>query len=212
MSAPLHVVILAAGEGKRMKSALSKVLQPIAGQPMLAHVIAAARALQPAGIHVVHGHGGDQVQAAFAQQQDLRWAEQERQLGTGHAVQQAMPGVPDDARVLVLYGDVPLVTPATLQRLLDAPAHLVVLAAELADATGYGRIVRNPEGNVEAIVEQKDATEEQRRIHLVNTGMAIAPDQTLRVATAGGTAAARRAGPSTETWPSSHSAIAPTGR
>jgi len=180
MSAPLHVVILAAGEGKRMKSALSKVLQPIAGQPMLAHVIAAARALQPAGIHVVHGHGGDQVQAAFAQQQDLRWAEQERQLGTGHAVQQAMPGVPDDARVLVLYGDVPLVTPATLQRLLDAPAHLVVLAAELADATGYGRIVRNPEGNVEAIVEQKDATEEQRRIHLVNTGMLAADAAPLK--------------------------------
>ena len=180
MSAPLHVVILAAGEGKRMKSALSKVLQRIAGQPMLAHVIAAARALQPAGIHVVHGHGGDQVQAAFEDEEDLRWALQERQLGTGHAVQQAMPGVPDDARVLILYGDVPLVTPATLQRLLDAPAHLVVLAAELADATGYGRIVRNPEGNVEAIVEQKDATEEQRRIHLVNTGMLAADAAPLK--------------------------------
>jgi len=180
MSAPLHVVILAAGEGKRMKSALSKVLQRIAGQPMVAHVIAAARALQPAGIHVVHGHGGDQVQAAFEHEKDLRWALQERQLGTGHAVQQAMPGVPDDARVLILYGDVPLVTPATLQRLLDAPAHLVVLAAELADATGYGRIVRNPEGNVEAIVEQKDTTEEQRRIHLVNTGMLVADAAPLK--------------------------------
>jgi bifunctional UDP-N-acetylglucosamine pyrophosphorylase/glucosamine-1-phosphate N-acetyltransferase len=180
MSAPLHVVILAAGEGKRMKSALSKVLQRIAGQPMLAHVIAAARTLRPAGIHVVHGHGGDQVQAAFGHEKDLRWALQERQLGTGHAVQQAMPGVPDNARVLILYGDVPLVTPATLQRLLDAPAHLVVLAAELADATGYGRIVRNPEGNVEAIVEQKDATEEQRRIHLVNTGMLAADAAPLK--------------------------------
>jgi bifunctional UDP-N-acetylglucosamine pyrophosphorylase / glucosamine-1-phosphate N-acetyltransferase len=180
MSAPLHVVILAAGEGKRMKSALPKVLQPIAGQPMLAHVIAAARALQPAGIHVVHGHGGDEVQAAFAQQADLQWALQDRQLGTGHAVQQAMPGVPDDARVLVLYGDVPLVTPETLQRLLDAPSHLAVLAAELADATGYGRIVRNPEGHVEAIVEQKDATEEQRRIRLVNTGMLAADAAALK--------------------------------
>jgi len=180
MSAPLHVVILAAGEGKRMKSALSKVLQRIAGQPMLAHVIAAARALQPAGIHVVHGHGGDQVQSAFEHEKDLRWALQEHQLGTGHAVQQAMPGVPDDARVLILYGDVPLVTPATLQRLLDAPAHLVVLAAELVDATGYGRIIRNPEGNVEAIVEQKDATEEQRRIHLVNTGMLAADAAPLK--------------------------------
>ena len=180
MSAPLHVVILAAGEGKRMKSALPKVLQPIAGQPMLAHVITAARALQPAGIHVVHGHGGGQVQAAFAAQHDLQWALQDRQLGTGHAVQQAMPGVPDDARVLVLYGDVPLVTPATLQRLLHAHAHLAVLGAELDDATGYGRIVRNPEGHVEAIVEQKDATDEQRRIRLVNTGMIAADSNLLR--------------------------------
>jgi bifunctional UDP-N-acetylglucosamine pyrophosphorylase/glucosamine-1-phosphate N-acetyltransferase len=180
MSAPLHVVILAAGEGKRMKSALPKVLQPIAGQPMLAHVIAAARALRPAGIHVVHGHGGDQVQSAFAHDEDLHWALQDRQSGTGHAVQQAMPGVPDGARVLVLYGDVPLVMPATLQRLLDAPARLVVLAADLIDATGYGRIVRNPEGHVEAIVEQKDATEEQRRIHLVNTGMLAADASALR--------------------------------
>ena len=180
MSAPLHVVILAAGEGKRMKSALPKVLQPIAGRPMLAHVIDSARALRPAAIHVVHGHGGDRVQAAFAQQQDLRWAVQERQLGTGHAVQQAMPGIPDAARVLVLYGDVPLVTPATLQRLLDAPSHLVVLAADLDDATGYGRIVRNPEGHVEAIVEQKDATEEQRRIRLVNTGMLAADASALK--------------------------------
>ena len=174
MSAPLHVVILAAGEGKRMKSALPKVLQPVAGQPMLAHVVAAARALQPAAIHVVHGHGGDQVQVAFANQSDLQWALQDRQLGTGHAVQQAMPSVPDDARVLVLYGDVPLVTPATLLRLLQARSHLAVLGAELEDATGYGRIVRNPEGHVEAIVEQKDATEEQRRISLVNTGMLAA--------------------------------------
>jgi bifunctional UDP-N-acetylglucosamine pyrophosphorylase/glucosamine-1-phosphate N-acetyltransferase len=180
MSAPLHVVILAAGEGKRMKSALPKVLQPIAGQPMLAHVIAAARALRPAGIHVVHGHGGDQVQSAFAHDEDLHWALQDRQSGTGHAVQQAMPGVPDGARVLVLYGDVPLVMPATLQRLLDAPARLVVLAADLIDATGYGRIVRNPEGHVEAIVEQKDATEEQRRIHLVNTGMLAADASALK--------------------------------
>jgi bifunctional UDP-N-acetylglucosamine pyrophosphorylase/glucosamine-1-phosphate N-acetyltransferase len=180
MSAPLHVVILAAGEGKRMKSALPKVLQPIAGQPMLAHVIAAARALRPAGIHVVHGHGGDQVQSAFAHDHDLHWALQDRQSGTGHAVQQAMPGVPDGARVLVLYGDVPLVMPATLQRLLDAPARLVVLAADLIDATGYGRIVRNPEGHVEAIVEQKDASEEQRRIHLVNTGMLAADASALK--------------------------------
>ena len=119
---PLHVVVLAAGEGKRMKSALPKVLQPIAARPMLAHVLDAARALQPVAIHVVYGHGGEAVRAAFADQQDLEWAEQAQRLGTGHAVQQAMPDVPDGAQVLVLYGDVPLITPETLQRLLAAPA------------------------------------------------------------------------------------------
>ncbi len=180
MSAPLHVVILAAGEGKRMQSALPKVLQKIAGRPMLAHVIATARALQPAGIHIVFGHGGAAVQEVFAAQADLQWAQQDRQLGTGHAVQQAMPGVPDGAQVLVLYGDVPLIESATLRRLLDAPAHLVVLGAELGDATGYGRIVRDPEGHVAAIVEQKDANAEQRRIHLVNTGVIAADATALR--------------------------------
>ena len=180
MTAPLHVIILAAGEGKRMKSAVPKVLQPIAGRPMLARVIDAARALDPAGIHVVHGHGGQAVREALAEQPDLQWAEQARQLGTGHAVQQAMPGVPDDARVLVLYGDVPLITAASLRRLLDAPGRLAVLAAELADPTGYGRIVRDPEGRVAAIVEQKDADQDQRRIRLVNTGMIAADSTALR--------------------------------
>ena len=177
MSAPLHVVVLAAGEGKRMKSALPKVLQKVAGRPMLAHAIDAARALSPQGIHVVYGHGGEAVRAAFADQPDLQWAEQTQQLGTGHAVQQAMPGVPDDARVLVLYGDVPLITAHSLQRLLDAPGRLAVLAADLPDPTGYGRILRDPEGRVAAIVEQKDADEDQRRIRLVNTGV-IAADST----------------------------------
>ena len=177
MSAPLHVIILAAGEGKRMKSAVPKVLQKIAGRPMLAQVVDTARALQPAGIHVVHGHGGEQVRAAFAGQGDLQWAEQAQQLGTGHAVQQAMPNVPDDVRVLVLYGDVPLITADSLQRLLDAPGRLAVLAAELEDPAGYGRILRDPEGRVAAIVEHKDADDEQRRIRLVNTGV-IAADST----------------------------------
>ena len=177
MSAPLHVVVLAAGEGKRMKSALPKVLQKVAGRPMLAHAIDAARALSPQGIHVVYGHGGEAVRAAFEDQPDLQWAEQAQQLGTGHAVQQAMPGVPDDARVLVLYGDVPLITAHSLQRLLDAPGRLAVLAADLPDPTGYGRILRDPEGRVAAIVEQKDADEDQRRIRLVNTGV-IAADST----------------------------------
>lgn len=176
----LHVVILAAGEGKRMKSATAKVLQKIAGQPMLAHAIQAARALQPAGIHVVYGHGGEQVRAAFADQPDLHWAEQSERLGTGHAVQQAMPGVPQDARVLVLYGDVPLITAQTLRRLLAAPGRLAVLVADLDDPTGYGRIVRDPEGRVGRIVEHKDANEEQRAIRTVNTGILIADGEPLR--------------------------------
>ncbi len=177
---PLHVVILAAGEGKRMKSALPKVLQPVAGRPMLAHVIEAAQALSPAGIHVVHGHGGDQVQAAFAGMPDLHWAHQAQQLGTGHAVAQATPDVPDGARVLVLYGDVPLTRADTLRRLLDAPGRLAVLVAEPADPTGYGRVVRDPEGRVAAIVEQKDATDEQRRIRTVNTGIIAADASALK--------------------------------
>lgn len=177
MSHPLHVVILAAGEGKRMKSSLPKVLQKVAGRPMLAHVVATARALGPAGIHVVYGHNGDQVRAAFADQDDLHWAEQARQLGTGHAVQQAMPGVPDDARVLVMYGDAPLFTAGTLQRLLAAGGRLALLATQLDDPTGYGRILRDAQGNVAGVVEEKDASDEQRAIRLVNTGV-IAADAT----------------------------------
>lgn len=179
MSAPLHVVVLAAGEGKRMKSGLPKVLQMIAGVPMLGHVIASARALDPAGIHVVHGHGGDQVRTAFEHQSDLHWAEQAQQLGTGHAVRQAMHGVPDDARVLVLYGDVPLIRSDTLQRLLAAPGRLAVLVAELADPTGYGRIVRDAQGRVAAIVEHKDADADTRRIRIVNSGIIVADANAL---------------------------------
>ena len=185
---PLHVIILAAGEGKRMKSALPKVLQPIAGRPMLGHVIDAARALAPAGVHVVYGHGGEQVQAAFADQPDpgsgpgrrLHWAHQAQQLGTGHAVTQAMPDIPDGARVLVLYGDVPLTRSETLQRLLDAPGRLAVLVAEPTDPTGYGRIVRDLEGRVAAIVEHKDADDEQRRIRTINTGIIAADGSALK--------------------------------
>ena len=180
MAGPLHVILLAAGEGKRMRSSKPKVLQPIAGQPMLAQVIAAARALNPAGIHVVYGHGGEQVRAAFADQPDLLWAEQAQQLGTGHAVEQAMPQVPDAATVLVLYGDVPLIRSETLQRLLEAPGRLAVLVAEVTDPTGYGRIVRDAEGRVAAIVEQKDADEEQRRIRVINTGIIAAESTALK--------------------------------
>lgn len=180
MSKPLHVVILAAGEGKRMRSRLPKVLQPIAGRPMLAHAIDAARGLAPQGIHVVHGHGGDAVQAAFVDQADLQWVLQDRQLGTGHAVQQAIPAIPDEATVLVLYGDVPLITTATLQRLLAVNARLAVLVAEPADPAGYGRIVRDAEGRVGAIVEHKDASDEQRAIRIVNTGIVAADATALK--------------------------------
>lgn len=180
MTQPLHVIILAAGAGKRMKSALPKVLQPIAGRPMLAHVIDTARQLQPAAIHVVYGHGGEAVRQAFADQPELRWAEQGQQLGTGHAVLQAMPEVPDAATVLVLYGDVPLIRAETLRHLLSQSGRLAVLVAEVADPTGYGRIVRNAEGKVGAIVEQKDASDEQRSIRTINTGIITAESTALR--------------------------------
>ncbi|MBS0211919.1 MAG: bifunctional UDP-N-acetylglucosamine diphosphorylase/glucosamine-1-phosphate N-acetyltransferase GlmU [Proteobacteria bacterium] len=180
MTHPLHVIILAAGEGKRMQSALPKVLQPIAGKPMLAHVIDTARALGAAGIHVVYGHGGAQVQAAFADQPDLVWAEQARQLGTGHAVQQAMPGVPDGARVLVLFADVPLIAADTLHRLLLADGMLAVLVAELTDPTGYGRVLRDANGRVAAIVEHKDADAAQRAVRTINSGIVAADAAALR--------------------------------
>lgn len=180
MTQALHVIILAAGAGKRMKSDLPKVLQPIAGRPMLAHVIDTARQLLPDAIHVVYGHGGEAVRAAFADQPDLQWAEQTQQLGTGHAVQQAMPQVPDAATVLVLYGDVPLIQVDTLRHLLAQPGRLAVLVADMVNPTGYGRIVRNAEGKVGAIVEQKDATDEQLAIRTINTGIITAESTALR--------------------------------
>ncbi|WP_028917567.1 bifunctional UDP-N-acetylglucosamine diphosphorylase/glucosamine-1-phosphate N-acetyltransferase GlmU [Pseudoxanthomonas sp. J35] len=180
MTQALHVVILAAGEGKRMKSSLPKVLQPVGGRPMLAHVIETARALRPEAIHVVYGHGGEAVRAAFAGQDDLRWYEQAQQLGTGHAVQQAMPGIPEACDVLVLYGDVPLTRAETLARLRDAPGLLRVLVADLEDPTGYGRIIRDLEGRVAAIVEHRDADEEQRRIRTINTGIIAAESDPLK--------------------------------
>ena len=177
---PLHVIILAAGEGKRMKSARPKVLQPIAGRPILGRVVDVARALGAEAIHVVHGHGGDQVREAFAAEADLRWAEQARQLGTGHAVQQAMPAVPDEGHVLVLYADVPLIRTESLRALLEAPGALAVLAAEPADPTGYGRLLLDGNGRVRAIVEHKDADPAQRAIRIINTGIIAADAHALR--------------------------------
>jgi bifunctional UDP-N-acetylglucosamine pyrophosphorylase/glucosamine-1-phosphate N-acetyltransferase len=180
MASVLHVVILAAGEGKRMHSGRPKVLQPLAGRPMLAHVIDTARGIGADHIHVVHGHGGGAVRNEFKDQADLLWVEQAQQLGTGHAVQQAMPGITTSSRVLVLYGDVPLIRAETLRGLLAAPGELAVLAAEPADPTGYGRILVDGNGNASAIVEQKDATDEQRAIRLINTGIISANAAALR--------------------------------
>ncbi|WP_428100553.1 bifunctional UDP-N-acetylglucosamine diphosphorylase/glucosamine-1-phosphate N-acetyltransferase GlmU [Candidatus Rariloculus sp.] len=178
---PVTVVILAAGQGKRMRSDLPKVLQPLAGRPLLAHVLERAPGLEPAAIHVVYGHGADQLRTAFGEE-DLRWCLQTEQLGTGHAVAQALPGVPDDHNVLVLFGDVPLIRVATL-RTLSARAEsadLVLLTASLPDPTGYGRILRDAGGRVVGIVEEKDATDEQRRISETNAGVMIAGAGQLR--------------------------------
>ena len=169
---PLSVVVLAAGQGKRMKSDLPKVLQPLAGHPLLAHVLDAAAALAPALVHVVYGHGGEQVRQAV-RVPNLRWVLQAKQLGTGHAVQMAMPGVPDTHTVLVLYGDVPLIRTETLRALLAlaTPTSLGLLTARFDDATGYGRVVRNARGQVRRIVEQKDASARELKIREGNTGV-----------------------------------------
>ena len=164
-----------------MRSALPKVLHPLGGRPMLARVIDAAAQLAPASVAVVHGHGAELVRQTV-RAEGLRWVLQERQLGTGHAVAQALPDVPDDHLVLVLYGDVPLIRPATLRRLVDdaASGALALLTVELADPTGYGRIVRDRGGAVRSIVEQKDANAEQLAIRECNTGLLAAPASLLR--------------------------------
>ena len=185
-SPPLSVVILAAGRGKRMRSRLPKVLHPLAGRPLLAHVVEAARALGPEAVYVVHGHGGGQVRAALGGL-PVTWVEQAEQLGTGHAVAQALPRIPDGHQVLVLYGDVPLLRSETLRRLLKAaeagaPGErgLALLTAELPDPTGYGRILRDADGRVTGIVEEGDASAEQRALREVNTGVLAAPAGRLR--------------------------------
>ncbi|HLV76438.1 MAG TPA: bifunctional UDP-N-acetylglucosamine diphosphorylase/glucosamine-1-phosphate N-acetyltransferase GlmU [Marinobacter sp.] len=169
---PLHVVILAAGQGSRMKSALPKVLHPVAGKPMLHHVIETAKQLGAEKIHTVIGHGADQVRASL-QDDSVHWVLQTEQLGTGHAVAQALPALPDNARVLVLYGDVPLTRKDTLEAMVQGldQRNLALLTVNLDNPQGYGRIVRNDDGLVQAIVEQKDATAEQQQIREVNTGI-----------------------------------------
>ena len=174
------IIILAAGQGTRMKSALPKVLQPLAGRPLLAHVIDCARAVGSDDVCVVYGHGGEDVRAAFADT-DLRWALQAEQLGTGHALQQAMPDTPDDNRVVVLFGDVPLLTPETINTLLSRcnEDEVGLLTVELEEPFGYGRIIRDG-NNVTAVVEERDATESQKAIREINSGVACYPGRQLK--------------------------------
>jgi bifunctional UDP-N-acetylglucosamine pyrophosphorylase/glucosamine-1-phosphate N-acetyltransferase len=166
----LEILILAAGLGKRMRSSLPKVLHPLAGRPLLAHVLDTARELSPRRIVVVHGHGAAQVKETFPQE-DLEWVLQAEQLGTAHAVMQAMPRVSADAQVLLLYGDVPLVRVATLRRLLEAAGDgLALLTAELEDPAAYGRVVRDVAGRVKRVVELRDASPVEREIREINAG------------------------------------------
>ena len=175
----MNIVILAAGQGKRMHSNLPKVLHPLAGKALVSHVIDTARSLSPQRLCLVYGHGGDAVRAAL-DAPDLAWALQEPQLGTGHAVQQALPFIADGGVTLVLYGDVPLIQVETLKRLVQvAERALAILTVELPDPQGYGRIVRNDGGRVVRIVEQKDANADERSIREINTGLMAMPTARL---------------------------------
>ncbi|MEE3662945.1 bifunctional UDP-N-acetylglucosamine diphosphorylase/glucosamine-1-phosphate N-acetyltransferase GlmU [Brenneria sp. g21c3] len=176
----MSVVILAAGKGTRMYSDLPKVLHPLAGKPMVQHVIDAAMTIGAQHVHLVYGHGGDLLKQTLSDQA-LNWVLQAEQLGTGHAMQQAAPYFADDEDILMLYGDVPLISPATLQRLLQAKPQggIGLLTVKLDDPSGYGRIVRD-NGAVVGIVEHKDANDEQRRINEINTGILVANGKDLR--------------------------------
>ena len=175
----LEVIILAAGQGTRMKSALPKVLHPLAGRPLLQHVVDAARSLEPSAVHVVVGHGAEVVREAFAGQ-NLNWVEQKEQLGTGHAVLQAMPAVDPASVVLVLYGDVPLIGRDTLEALVQAAAQApALLTAKVAEPSGYGRILRDAQGAMLGVVEHKDASPEQLLIDEINSGVLAAPAEDL---------------------------------
>src|SRR5258706_16194062 len=175
---PLDVIVLAAGQGKRMRSALPKVLHPLGGRPLLAYVLDTAHELGARKTVVVHGHGAEAVRSAFANT-DVHWVLQAEQLGTGPAVLQALPHVGQDAQVLILYGDAPLVRAATLKQLLEAASDgLAITTAELDDPRGYGRIVRKA-GHVERIVEEKDASAAERGIREVNAGLMALPGRRL---------------------------------
>lgn len=178
MKKKIHIIILAAGKGVRMRSNLPKVLQPLAGKALLSHVLAAAQNLDPAMIHIVHGSWDENLRREFCcggniNVEEVNWVEQAKRLGTGHAVQQALPHIPDDAMVLVLCADVPMITAQTLQNLLAQVSVFGVglITTKLSDPTGFGRIIRDPCGSIVSIVEQKDAQEHQLIINEINTGI-----------------------------------------
>ena len=173
---PVTVVVLAAGQGRRMNSTRPKVLQPLAGRSMLAHVLDTAESLEPDALNIVHGHGGEAVRAEFADR-DLDWTHQAEQLGTGHAVAQALPGIADGHRVLVLCGDMPLISAVSLERLIELTdgGALGLLTATVDDPSGYGRVLRDEKGAVVAVVEDADGTPEELAVNEVNTGIMVLP-------------------------------------
>jgi bifunctional UDP-N-acetylglucosamine pyrophosphorylase/glucosamine-1-phosphate N-acetyltransferase len=179
MSEPLHIIILAAGAGTRMKSRVAKVLQTVGGEPMITQVLNTALQLQPAGVHVVFNPSVPEVRDA-CNGFDITWAAQSEQLGTGHAVQQAMPRIPAGSNILVLYGDIPLLELSVLQQLVDAHSNgLKVLTMKVADPKGYGRIMRNAKNDVTGIIEERDASQEQCAIREVNSGIIMASQAVL---------------------------------
>ena len=180
MSQPLHIVILAAGEGTRMKSGLPKVLHTLGGRPMLAHLLDTVSALRPAATHVVVGNGAQQVETACSAY-EVDWVRQSSRRGTGHAVMQAMPHIPDEAAVLILLGDHPLTPQSVLEDMCaDRSAPLTVLTMVPDDPAGYGRVIRDHDGEIMAVVEDRDATPEQLEFGEVNTGIMLADATRLR--------------------------------
>lgn len=177
---PLDIIVLAAGKGTRMSSKLPKVLQPLAGQPLLAHIISTARALEPRNLFVVVGHEAEIIQQTFADAH-VDWVIQKEQLGTGHAVQQALPRLPKKGRTLIMYGDVPLLQAETLEKLIEevSAGSVGVLTAILDNPKGLGRVVRDVQGEFVNIVEEKDATWEQKLIQEINSGIYIFPNEVL---------------------------------
>ena len=177
----LTTVILAAGQGKRMNSDLPKVLQPLGGRSILSHVLATASSLGSKSINIVYGHGGDLVRKEF-ESSAVEWTFQAEQLGTGHALKQALPNIPKDHQVLILFGDVPLITEASLKKLLKAAIKggIALLTAELSNPEGYGRVLRNGTNEIIEIVEEKDTTSDQKLIKEINTGLMVVPGEAIR--------------------------------